>query len=147
MKVHVHHENSDAMIYASVQMCAAVYKEFRKHLGADEEADSDPEVIRFRYGARMVKQGYGWYRIVVFRTFRGKDKVNFAIKLLRDWYGNYCANRNQTIRALLLAGQDAAARLAVAIQKPQAPAPSEVPPWKINKLLRKFEKPKQGKHR
>jgi hypothetical protein len=41
------------------------------------------ETIVFPYGARIVKRGRGWYRLIPNNTNRAIDKLNFALKVIR----------------------------------------------------------------
>lgn len=101
MKSWIKNPKNPSMIYANVRMCKHVWESLRRHLKADFDVDADPDVIRFQYGARLVKQGFGWYRLVTYNSFRGIDKIRYALRVLRDFYKSYCENRNYMIKQFL----------------------------------------------
>lgn len=46
--------------------------------------------IVFSYGARLVKRGYGWYRLESNNTIRASDKIAYALTVLKHFIKDLC---------------------------------------------------------
>lgn len=120
MKIYTKFRN-ETTAYANVRMSAAEYKRIRKHFRADEEL-LDKDQVHIARGTFLVKQGYGWYRLVNYSGNNWLDRIQFAIKKLMEWHRSYVENRNQLLRQLMGYG---------------GPAPAT--PNQLQKLVRHFQ--------
>ena len=74
----VYNKESDELIYAQGQFTTEQYKTLREFLHVPEN-----QAIQFPHGARMIVRGGNWYKIEPNNPVRGRDKVFFALRVLR----------------------------------------------------------------
>lgn len=79
MKTFIQNAKVNDTVYASVHMSAGEYQELRKYMNTDAAALH----VTFPHGVRLVKRGFGWYRLEALNTNRACDKINFAMRVLK----------------------------------------------------------------
>jgi len=119
MKIYLR-ARQESTAYANVRMSAVEYQRIRKRFRADEEL-LDSDVVHIARGTYLVKQGYGWYRIVNYSGLNWLDRILFAIRKLTEWEKRFNEDRNQLLRQLMGYG---------------GPAPAT--PESLQRLVRKF---------
>lgn len=115
------HFRYEETAYASIRMTAEEYRRLRKRFRADEEM-MDNDMVHIARGTFLVKQGYGWYRIVNYSGNNWLDRIQFAINKITEWQKIYIENRNQLLRQLMGYG---------------GPAPAK--PEQLQRLVKKFQ--------
>ena len=108
MKIYTNFRN-ETTAYATVRMTAAEYARVRKNFHADEEL-LDADVVHIARGTYLVRQGYGWYRIVNYSGNNWLDRIQFAIRKLNEWHYRFIEDRNFELRQLMGYGGPAPAR-------------------------------------
>lgn len=79
----IHNAASNDTIFAVVRLNKEQHAGLKAYMSALQDSSTD---IVFPYGAHLVKQGYGWYRLVARNEIRGVDKVMGALKIIKRWY-------------------------------------------------------------
>ena len=108
MKIYTKFRN-ETTAYATVRMTKEEYQRLRRQFHADEEL-LDSDQVHIARGTFLVKQGYGWYRIVNYSGNNWLDRIQFAIKKITEWERRYIEDRNQLLRQLMGYGGPAPAK-------------------------------------
>lgn len=144
MKVFVKHEGNDDLVYANIQMHKSVFVALREFMHCQ---NLDPDIVTFPYGATLVRQGYGWYRLVVYKTHRGNEKIQTALKILRVFWRQFQQHMTAEISRLLRQALDPSYKVVAAVDagasRPtimtvSTPAPRKNERSNMQQLLERF---------
>jgi hypothetical protein len=117
MYIKLRNTDSDENITGTVRMAKSVWQALRNymHVPSDESRD----VIQFPYGTRLVKQGYGWYRLINYRATQGVRKMKQAARIIRRFFDEQRKDITAEIKRLMRQATDAQLRV-VAYSSPVA---------------------------
>lgn len=97
MQINIHHTDSDFLVHAKVRMNRQTFEALRSHMHGDPKKNE----IDFPGGVRLIKYGYGWYKLTGTHLYKGVEKLQFAAKLIYRFYKEEEARVEQEIKALL----------------------------------------------
>lgn len=109
MYIQLRNTEDDEMITGTVRMSKDVWKALRNHMHCSP--DDDPDVIKFPYGTRLVKQGYGWYKLVNYLSRQGAKKMKWAARIIRRFFDDQRKDVTAEIRRLMAQAKDAELRV------------------------------------
>ncbi len=109
MHIKLRNTESDEMIEGTVRMSKDVWQALRNHMHCTPEDDQD--VIRFPYGTRLVKQGYGWYKLINYRPTQGVRKLKQAARIIRRFFEEQRKDVTEEIKRLVAQAKDADLRV------------------------------------
>ncbi|MNY05297.1 hypothetical protein D3C86_1380110 [compost metagenome] len=117
MYIKLRNTEDDEMIQGTVRMSKDVWQALRNHMHCTP--DDEPDVIRFPYGTRLVKQGYGWYKLINYLPRQGVKKMKQAARIIRRFFEDQRKDVVAEIRRLMHQAKDADLRV-VAYNSPVA---------------------------
>ncbi len=93
-------QEDDEQAYVMFQMNKHEWTELRAHFHADEGEDVDPMIVKMPYGARLVKQDLGYYKLINYRTNNGARKIHTALQFILRFFRDLQKREFEEIRHL-----------------------------------------------